>query len=99
MRRAILLALLFAAGCGGGSGRDHGAPSTHYPAPHAPIGLLQKGSGPILATPRIVSITFPGDPYAPFLDDFGATIGGTDYWKQATEQYGVAPAVATSAVH
>lgn len=48
----------------------------------------------MLAAPKFVAITFPGDPDADSLEDFVARVGATDYWERATSQYGIGRAAA-----
>ena len=54
--------------------------------------------GQPLATPTIVSVTFPGDSLADPLDDFVASVGCTPYWRAVGADYGVGDAVASTPV-
>jgi hypothetical protein len=57
------------------------------------------GGGSILASPLLQSITFSNYDLTESVDDFVARIGGTDYWRQATSEYGIGPAAAAPPVH
>ena len=63
-----------------------------YPAfpPRAPQIVKQKG--PVIASPKVVTITFAGDPNADAYEAFGDALGGSAYWAQVTSEYGVGPA-------
>ena len=54
--------------------------------------------GPTLASPTLVSVTFPGDALADTLDDFVASVGCTSYWRTVGADYGVGDAVAKAPV-
>jgi hypothetical protein len=58
------------------------------------IGLPQLVSfgGPVLTAPRIVPITYLGDPLADAIEDFVGSVGCTDYWRSAVSEYGVGQA-------
>jgi hypothetical protein len=74
---------------------DAGWP-TPFDAGSAPdVASLQQivsGGGPVIHQPTFVSVTFPGDPYAPALNDFVSSIGCTPYWSNLSD-YGVGLAV------
>jgi hypothetical protein len=42
------------------------------------------GSGPVLAAPNVVTVTFPGDANASQLASFGDTLTGSAYWTTVT---------------
>jgi hypothetical protein len=96
-------------GSGGGSawgGGVGGGGSRHiddagYPAPHPDFPHELFLGGPIISTPRFVSVTFSNDDPAlvQSLDDFVATLGQTDYWRQTTSEYGVDAGVAAPPLH
>jgi len=54
--------------------------------------------GATMATPTLVSVTFPGDTLADPLDDFVASVGCTSYWRTVGADYGVGDAVASTPV-
>jgi hypothetical protein len=81
-----------------GTAIDSGGTQT-YPAAHPPMPVLQNNGGPVLAHPKITTVTFPGDTMASTLEAFGAGIGATPYWSAATAEYGVGAATAGTPVH
>jgi hypothetical protein len=78
---------------------DHGAPSATYPAPHPAAPTVASMGGPILATPKLIAVTFPADPNRQAIEAFAAAIGGTSYWDAVATQYGVNPSVAGTPIH
>lgn len=71
---------------------DNGAPSTVYPAPHpAPPQLTNAKGGPVLTTPKVMFLYYPGYPHETALDAFGPALGASTYWAAATAEYGVGP--------
>jgi hypothetical protein len=70
---------------------DTGAPSG-YPAEHPPMPQVQTLGGPVMTSPKIVVITFQGDPLAPSIDSFvDAVAASKSYWSGTTREYGVGP--------
>jgi hypothetical protein len=55
--------------------------------------------GPVLAKPKVVSITYQGDANASDIDTLVSQIGATPYWSATTKEYGVGPLVASPPVH
>lgn len=78
---------------------DHGAVSTKYPAFTPASGQILSGGGPILKNPVIVTVTWPGDPRATDLENFGDTVGAGAYWKAITSEYGAAAAISGASNH
>lgn len=71
---------------------DNGAPSKNYPAPHPPLPTLTNAShGPVLTTPKVVYVFYPGDPYEAGLKTFAQKVATSTYWPAVTQQYGVSP--------
>ncbi len=72
-----------------------------YPAPHPPLPTVVTAGGPVLRHPRVVPITFASDPAgtASGVDAFCAGLGATEYWKAATEEYGVSALSSARPVH
>ena len=68
-----------------------------YPAAHAPIPLMKDGTGPILASPKIVTVTFQGDTLHTRLEELGDALGATAWWSSVASEYGVG--AATGGVH
>ena len=75
------------------AGPDHGSPSTTYPAFMPFMPPVVNHGGPVLASPQIVTISWTTDPLHATWEWFDDTIGGTDYWKTTTSEYGVGAAV------
>jgi len=71
---------------------DNGAPSTNYPAPHPALPqLVNKAGGPVLTTPKVYLVFYPGYPYETQLDDFATKISAaaSTYWATTTMEYGI----------
>jgi hypothetical protein len=49
------------------------------------------GGGPVLASPRLVPITFAADPAAADVWRFLEQLAGSGYWAEVTSEYGVGP--------
>jgi hypothetical protein len=54
---------------------------------------LQNGGGPVLAHPKIVTVTFGDDPNADLYESLDDAIGGTSYFHSITSEYGVGAGV------
>jgi hypothetical protein len=78
---------------------DNGAPSQTYPAFLPEMGQLQNNGGLVMTKPVIVAITWASDPSAADFNTFADEIGATSYWKAASSEYGVGPAVSGAANH
>ena len=75
---------------GQGPGVDNGAPSTKYPAPHPPLPTLVNAmKGPVLTTPKIAFVFYPGDARVSDLEAFARKVAGSAYWTTTTSEYGV----------
>jgi hypothetical protein len=48
--------------------------------------------GGTLAAPKLIAVTFPGDPQAPQIDAFTRAVGASAYWTAVTSEYGVGAA-------
>jgi len=69
---------------------DNGAPSTTYPAPHPPLpDLVNAAKGPVLTTPKVALVFYPGDARASDLEGFARKVAGSTYWSATTAEYGV----------
>jgi hypothetical protein len=78
---------------------DNGAPSTTYPAPHPPLPTLTNASkGPLLTTPSITLVFFPGDPNLAPLEAFVTKFVASTYWSGSTHEYGVGPLTYAGAI-
>jgi hypothetical protein len=72
-------------GCGQGQG--DGKPSGgHVPLPK----VIYQGGG-VLAAPRVITVTFPGDPMAAQLQAFGKSVASSSWWNTETTGYCEAP--------
>jgi hypothetical protein len=60
--------------------------------------LTKPPSAKLLTAPKIVAVTFAGDPYADAIEAFLRGLGPSDYWSQTTKEYGVAPLVALAPI-
>jgi hypothetical protein len=68
-------------------------------ASHPPLPQEVTGGGAVLDAPKVVVITYDGDPFRDQLEDFNAKIGATKFWHDVTAEYGVGPLVAGRPVH
>jgi len=69
---------------------DDGAPSTNYPAPHAPLPqLVNAAKGPVLTAPTIYLVFYPSYPFEPDLKAFAQAMTTASYWATTTSEYGV----------
>jgi hypothetical protein len=87
-RRAV--AALFApalAACGGArsNGGGHGVAGSE--APHAPFPSVLYQQGAVLSAPKLVTVTFPGDPLAAQLQAFDQTLASSPYWNEVRAGY------------
>lgn len=58
-----------------------------YPSNHHPIPQLDYNGGPILTHPRVVTITFVGDPHRDSFRDFDHLIIKSAWWQQTAEGF------------
>jgi hypothetical protein len=75
---------------GGGSGSSSGSSSggvSGYPAAHPAFPQLVDQGGPIIAVPKVVTITFPGDSNAAQLQAFGAQATNNPWWDTVRKGY------------
>jgi hypothetical protein len=83
----------------GGSTDDAGsADPAAYPAEHSPLPQVTSLGGPVLATPKVVPIFFPGFSFRTELVDFSAKLGKSAYWKAVASEYGVGELTALTAI-
>lgn len=92
-----------AAGDGGSGGDGAGSTSSNgmggagggpvmYPAPHPPQPLVAASGGPVLAHPQVYPVFFgEQSAFETAVADFIAHVGGSDYWTQISQEYGVGP--------
>jgi hypothetical protein len=79
--------------------RGYGDASTTYPAFTPDVPLLQSQGGATLASPRFVTVTWPGEPNAAALESFGDDLGPSAYWALTTQEYGVGPGSSGPGAH
>jgi hypothetical protein len=82
-----------------GSDAEIGPPSSTYPAFTPDTPSMQNLGGYVVKSPKLVSVTWEGDPNASFVNTFGDKIGASSYWKAITEEYGVGPVTSGDANH
>ena len=75
------------------------APDAAAPTLASVMPQIRTGSGPTLATPKAIVISFPGDPNAAAYESATSTIASSAYWKETTSEYGVGPLAALAPVH
>ena len=82
---------------GGTGGGDAGSA---YPAPHPAMPQVVSQKGPVMASPKVVEITFQGDALQADLDTFVTQLAAaTSYWSGATAEYGVGALTASAPQH
>jgi hypothetical protein len=72
--------------------------STRYPAFTPDVAKFVSAGGAVIASPKIVTVTFDDDPAAAFYEGFDDAIGGTPYWSTLSE-WGVGAASNGGHVH
>jgi hypothetical protein len=101
----VVSALGLAAGCSsssstaGNDAQDGGAGGAFAPAFKPDVGQIVPNGGPVIASPKIVTVTWNGDPNQAALEDFGDKLGASAYWKDSVSEYGVGPATSGAANH
>ena len=88
----------------GATANDGGAPSSDAaasidalsPAPPvspfaAQMPFIKDHGGGVIAAPKTVIISFPGDPLAPAYQAFATMLAASPTWKQTVSEYGVGP--------
>jgi hypothetical protein len=78
-----------------GADVEAAASSGSQPIPPQEVNL----GGRVLAAPRIVPITYDGDPYRDQIEAFVTKLGASSFWHDVTAEYGVGPAVSGRPVH
>lgn len=79
-----------------GGGAEEGAPAEggdadagFMEAPHAALPQVPSGGGPVIAAPKIVTITFAGYSEDATMKSFGDWIAGSSWLSQVGQDYGV----------
>jgi hypothetical protein len=73
---------------------DNGQPSSVYPAfPLNDLDLphVVSSRGAVIAQPKVVVVTFAGDPSAALIDAFNDQLVAGSYWSTTTSEYGIGP--------
>jgi hypothetical protein len=78
---------------------DHGSPSNVYPAPHPTPPTVVDVGGDVLASPKLVPITFAGQSMVADIDAFAAALGSSATWTAATKEYGVGALRPATPIH
>ena len=69
-----------------------------YPAAHAALPQVKTMGGPVLATPKVVPVFFPGFGFRTELIDFLPKMGKSAYWKAVATEYGVGALTAETTI-
>ena len=75
---------------GGGDASTEAETSTAYPAAHSAMPQAVNSGGAVIASPKLVAISFQGDTLQPAVDAFASQlVSSPNYWKGAVSEYGV----------
>jgi hypothetical protein len=104
MRLRPLLALCLAAGCGssGGNAPDAGLDAAPDAPPQPALGALMPkvvGGAEVMATPKIMAITYANDPNRADFDMFVTQYAASAAWSAQVAEYGVGPLAAATPGH
>jgi len=86
----------------GDDASDAGAeasPGSTYPAFPVDAPQIQANQKTVLASPVVVTVTWPGDANASTWEGLGDGIGASSYWSATTAEYGVGPATSGPSNH
>jgi hypothetical protein len=94
MRSLLFFLLVSIVACGstssdGGSTGDGSDAGSAFPANHPALPQVINEGGPVMAAPKFITITFPGDSLATSIADFSTKISASAYWTTTTSEYGV----------
>src|SRR4051812_39636222 len=78
---------------------DAGIEPVAYPAPHSALPKVANMGGPVLATPKIIPVFFPGFGFRTQVVEFASKLGKSNYWKAVTSEFGVGPLTAGTPIH
>ena len=81
---------------GGDGGADGGG---YTPGFKADVGQIVQNGGPVVKSPKIVTVTWNADPNQAALEAFGDALGGSSYWAAVVGEYGVGAAMSGAANH
>jgi hypothetical protein len=82
----------------GGTAADGGDAAPLYPAPHGTYPVVVSG-GTTMTTPKVVNVSFAGDPLEADIDAFATAMGKTTYWGDVVKEYGIGPLTPTARIH
>jgi hypothetical protein len=74
------------------------APDNTFPAFLPDVPQVVQGPGAVLANPVFVPVLFAGDQYTTELPSYLAAVGASQYWHDATAEYGVGAATTSPAI-
>ncbi len=80
-------------------GVDRGVPGAVFPAAHPAMPRMTSRGGVVIAKPRVVPVTFAGDPYQSAIDAFAGALGDTAFWTANVAEYGVGKMAAGAPIH
>jgi hypothetical protein len=87
----ISMIALLACGSSSSSPPGNDGDAGFRPAFAPDVGQIVSNGGPVIAAPKIVTVTWAADPNQTALEDFGDKLGGSSFWKETTAEYGVGP--------
>jgi hypothetical protein len=87
-------------GSGSSSGGDDGGGGVDagYPAFAPEMAQVQNGMGPVVAAPKVVTVTWQSDPNSAALEDFDDDLVASSWWPVLSE-YGVGAGTSTATEH
>lgn len=86
-------------GAGGGASTSSTGGSDFVVGPHAGAPQVQNVGGPVLKTPKIITITYNEDVNQADLDKFATELAASTYWAATTSEYGVGPLTVGAPIH
>lgn len=95
-KSALVFPLLALLACSSSSSPSSG---NAYPAFELDEAQLNVNRAPMIAAPKIVTVTWAGDPNADALESFGDKLGTSEYWRSTVGEYGISAATSGAANH
>ncbi|MEO7111574.1 MAG: hypothetical protein ABI183_14135 [Polyangiaceae bacterium] len=102
MRSLLFFLLVSIVACGSSTSSDDGSTGdgsdagSGFPADHPALPQVINTGGPVMAAPKFIAITFPGDSLATSIADFSTKISAGAYWATTTSEYGVGAGTSTA---
>ena len=84
------------AGGGAEGGGVEAAPA--FPAAHPVVPQVVSG-GTVMMHPKVVNVSFAGDPLEADIDAFATAMGTTTYWGDRVKEYGIATPQPSARIH